>query len=385
MGRPGRGGGGGGRSSGGHSPSRISGGHRMSNGRPKSGGIMGRPGRSSSFGSTSPKVPRRPTPPPPPRLTPPPPPHPHRPPGRGGSGDYVAGMFVGSQMEKNRANNNTSQTSNSTVSKNGSTYSGGNNNYTSTARPADYKSASPKDPVNPYWIRIWSVIAVILLVITVIMGITYFWNSNQNTRNKLDVLTAYDSNCIIDNDYWFDNVSKTEKELKDFYNKTGVQPYIVINNYDPELTTDSEKTKYAEQWYDENIDNECSFLYMYFPESNPDDVGYMSYVVGKQAESVLDSDVIDTFFEYLDNDWFTDKSTDDMFYDTFKDTAWYAMKGYSVVPTIIVFAFTVCCLLLVTKYVQNSRAWEKAQETEKVLNTNIDDLAEKYAKKQEEH
>lgn len=383
MGRPGRGGS---RPFGGHSPSRSNGGNRISNGRPKSGGIMGRPGGSSSFGSTSPKAPRRPTPPPP-RLTPPPPPHPHRPPGRGGSGDFVAGMFVGSQMERNRANNNinveNSQTHNFTAGDNGSTYRGGNNNYTSTARHEDYTSMPPKDPVNPYRMqtRIWSVIAVILLVITVIMGITYFQNSNQNTRNKLDVLTAYDSDCIIDNDYWFDNVSRTEKELKDFYNKTGVQPYIVINSYNPEFTTDSEKTEYAVQWYDKNIDNECSFLYMYFPESNPDEVGYMSYVVGKQAESVLDTDVIDTFFENLDNNWYTDKSTDDMFYDTFMDTARYAMKGYSVVPTMIVFAFTVCCLLLVVKNVQNSRAWEKAQETEKVLNTNIDDLAEKYAKK----
>ena len=227
----------------------------------------------------------------------------------------MAGMFVGSQMERNRANNNinveNSQTHNFTAGDNGSTYRGGNNNYTSTARHEDYTSMPPKDPVNPYRMqtRIWSVIAVILLVITVIMGITYFQNSNQNTRNKLDVLTAYDSDCIIDNDYWFDNVSRTEKELKDFYNKTGVQPYIVINSYNPEFTTDSEKTEYAVQWYDKNIDNECSFLYMYFPESNPDEVGYMSYVVGKQAESVLDTDVIDTFFENLDNNWYTDKST----------------------------------------------------------------------------
>lgn len=381
MGRPGRGGGSGGRPSGGHSPSRSSGGHRMTNGRPKSGGSSRRPGGGFNFGSIPPKPPRRPT------L----PPRPYRPPTSSGAGDFVTGMFVGSQMEKNRTNNNTntgtSQASNSTAGSNESTYSGGNNNYTSAAQSSNYRSAPPKDPVNPHRarMRMWSVIAVILLVITVIMGITYFQNSNRNTKEKLDVLSAYNSNCIIDNDYWFDNVSQTERELKDFYNKTGVQPYIVINSYDPALTTDSEKTEYAEQWYDDNINNECSFLYMYFPESNPDDVGYMSYVVGKQAESVMDSDVIDTFFENLDNNWYTDKSTDDMFYDTFISTARYAMKGYSVVPSLIVFAFTVCCLLLVFKYTKDSRAWEKAQETEKVLNVNIDDLAEKYAKKQEEN
>ena len=112
MGRPGRGGGSGGRPSGGHSPSRSSGGHRMTSGRPKSGGSSRRPGGGFNFGSIPPKPPRRPTSPP----------RPYRPPTSSGAGDFVAGMFVGSQMEKNRTNNNTntgtSQASNSTAGSN---------------------------------------------------------------------------------------------------------------------------------------------------------------------------------------------------------------------------------------------------------------------------
>ena len=57
------------------------------------------------------------------------------------TGDFVAGMFVGSQMEKNRTNNNTntgtSQASNSTAGSNESTYSGCNNNYTSAAQSSN--------------------------------------------------------------------------------------------------------------------------------------------------------------------------------------------------------------------------------------------------------
>lgn len=328
----------------------------MSSGRPRGGGSHGSSGGGFGFGGGYH-----------PGGIPPRPPRRNR-----DNRDFLFGMLFGSQLGRGRrqgyGNRNT-----------GRMEQPGENraNYAGTG-PAGYREQ--RNPYNSK-VRFWTVVAVILLLITVIMGFLYFRNSNQNTREKLQVLNSYDSACIADNEYWFDNVSSTEGRLKDFFNKTGVQPYIVINSFDPDLTSDTEKTAYAEQWYDANIDNECSFLYMYFPESDPDEVGYMSYVVGKQAETVMDTDVVDTFWDNLDTNWYSDKSTDEMFYDTFISTARYAMKDYSPVPTVIVFALTAFSFVLVIRNTRNARSWEKAKETEKILNADIDQMAEKYAEK----
>jgi hypothetical protein len=67
--------------------------------------------------------------------------------------------------------------------------------------------------------------------------------------------------------------------LKAFYDETGVQPFIYLKGYDSSLSTDSQKTEFAEDWYEENIDDEGTFLFVYFAEPNQDeDVGFMAYV-----------------------------------------------------------------------------------------------------------
>lgn len=146
--------------------------------------------------------------------------------------------------------------------------------------------------------------------------------ASTRNREKLSTGVSFDSNCIIDELNWFDSVSKTGARLKTFYDKTGVQPYIVLLQYHPELTTDSQKEEYAQDYYENNIDNESTFLYMYFAEEDQDnDVGYMCYVNGIQVDSVMDAEAVDIFWEYLDRNWYSDMSTDELFEKAFTKTA----------------------------------------------------------------
>lgn len=147
-------------------------------------------------------------------------------------------------------------------------------------------------------------------------------SANTRNREKLNSGVSFDNNCIIDELDWFDSVSKTGTRLKTFYDKTGVQPYIVLLQYHPELTTDSQKEEYAQDYYENNIDNESTFLYMYFAEKDQDnDVGYMCYVNGIQVDSVMDAEAVDIFWEYLDRNWYSDMSTDELFEKAFTKTA----------------------------------------------------------------
>lgn len=248
-----------------------------------------------------------------------------------------------------------------------------------------------------------AVISLIIFVVILIAAFGGFPSSNSSStksvpkstqnRERLESGVGYDNNCIVDNIGWLDNVTKTEKSIKKFYDKTGVQPYIVLNAYDSTLLTDTAKEEYAKKWYDEHIKNESTFLYMYFAEPDTDnDVGYMAYVNGKQVPSVMDSEAIEIFWAYVDKYWYSDMSTDDMFTTIFTKTADRIMtksttaadvgnNAIKVIGVIIVFAGIIVVMVLRRKHKA-----EEAKETEKILNTPLngdseaDDLLKKYKK-----
>lgn len=248
-----------------------------------------------------------------------------------------------------------------------------------------------------------AIISLIIFIVVLIAAFGGFPSSNSSStksvpkstqnRERLESGVGYDNNCIVDNIGWFDNVTKTEKSIKQFYDKTGVQPYIVLNAYDSTLLTDTAKEEYAKKWYDEHIKNESTFLYMYFAEPDTDnDVGYMAYVNGKQVPSVMDSEAIEIFWAYVDKYWYSDMSTDDMFTTIFTKTADRIMtksttaadvgnNAVKVIGVIVVFAGIIAVMVIRRKHKA-----EEAKETEKILNTPLngdseaDDLLKKYKK-----
>ena len=248
-----------------------------------------------------------------------------------------------------------------------------------------------------------AIISLIIFVVVLMAAFGGFPSSNSSStksvpkstqnRERLESGIGYDNNCIVDNIGWFDNVTKAEKSIKKFYDKTGVQPYIVLNAYDSTLLTDTAKEEYAKKWYDEHIKNESTFLYMYFAEPDTDnDVGYMAYVNGKQVSSVMDSEAIEIFWAYVDKYWYSDMSTDDMFTTIFTKTADRIMtksttaadvgnNAIKVIGVIVVFAG-----IIVVMVIRRKHKAEEAKETEKILNTPLngdseaDDLLKKYKK-----
>lgn len=217
---------------------------------------------------------------------------------------------------------------------------------------------------------------------------------STHAREKLNTGVMYTADCIVDEIDWFDNTRETGKRLRAFYDKTGVQPFIVLKAYDPSLVTNEDKIKYAEQWYEDNIDNEGTFLYMYFAEYDQDgDVGFMSYVNGHAIEAMMDGEAVEIFWDNIDSYWYTDLSTDDVFVKaftktgdritekskTFADILWPFVIGFVVVIVGVVI------IRVMTKKRQIEK--ERAEETERILSTPIatgttskaeQDLLDKY-------
>lgn len=210
--------------------------------------------------------------------------------------------------------------------------------------------------------------------------------SSSYNREKLDSGNGYINDCIEDQLGWFDNESGTESRLKTFYEKTGVQPYIILLDYDSSLATEADKEQRAQELYDEYIDNESTFLYVYFSEKYEDEnsePGYMCVINGRQTGSVMDSEAIEIFWAYLDQYWYSDLSTDDMFVKCFEATAARIMTKTTtkndVIKYVLIAAAAGVVVFGVIKVVKlkHKRAREEAEETERILNTPMESLVEK--------
>lgn len=402
MGRPG--GAGGGRSGGGHSSSRSGGGHRVSGGRP--GG--GRPTGGYNFGGSSGRRPpgggssyRNPPPPMGPGY-----PGWSRPPRRN-NGGFWKGVLVG-RLFSDQKNSSGRTYGGDTYSGNQQGHSSGSTNsgnakaenvntgpgYTASGvqngnvnAGGGNVSASLAEPKIPKW---QIAVVLILAVCAVLFGV--FGSKESSSREKLTGVSAYDADCIVDEEYWFDSPSGTGNELKEFYDETGIQPEIVIKSAGADTIglTDSEKESYAQEYFDQEGFEENTFLYMYFCEEDPDTVGFMCYVNGKQVDSIMDSEAIEVFWNNLDKYWYQDMSTDDVFARTFQETAEQIMKkqrtGADIAVMLLIVTAVLAVIFGVLHYMRlksyNER--KRAAETERILNADIhemaDDLADKYNK-----
>lgn len=229
------------------------------------------------------------------------------------------------------------------------------------------------------------VLVVLAIVISIIFAVMRGGGDEVSTieRTRLADPAPYINDCIDDELGWFENESRAETRLQDFYDETGVQPYIVLHDYDPALTNDAQKEDWAQAYYEENIDNENTLLYVYFAEEYADDdVGYMAYVLGKQATSVMDSEAMDIFWGQIDRYWYSDLSTDDVFVSAFNETASIIMKTYTSgwdvakIALIVVAVVIVIAGVIVILKVKRRNEAEKAAETERILKTSMDDLVD---------
>lgn len=230
-------------------------------------------------------------------------------------------------------------------------------------------------------------IIIAIIILAVIFGSCHsYTNSSASTEIPASTYdrealtnTSFNNNCVIDELGWISNVSSVEKQLQNFFNETGVQPYVYFKEYDASLTTDAEKDAFAEDWYENNIDNEYTFLWIYFADENAEDVvGYMCYVNGYQVSSVMDSEAVDIFWAYIDSYWYSNLDTDDMIVKIFDSTAERIMQHTTTTNEIILWivcivrAIIVVIIIIYIMKLRRRHEKERNEETERILNTPLD-------------
>ena len=243
-----------------------------------------------------------------------------------------------------------------------------------------------------------TIVLVVFFIFLLLMMMSLFGCSsgptNDYNREKFNNPIAYDADCIVDELGFFVNPEETGERLKTFYNLTGVQPYIVISETVPGVNTDAQLEQYAQKYYEANIDNQNTFLYMYMGDADyteDDAPGAMVVYRGNNIKSVMDDAAVNIFWDYMDQEWRSDLETDDLFVKVYDQTAKRIMTKSTTSKDIwlwvVIIVGVVLLGLLGLYYVKlkHKREREKAAETKAILETplatadpNDDDLLKRY-------
>lgn len=199
---------------------------------------------------------------------------------------------------------------------------------------------------------------------------------NTTNREKLELGYGYTNNTLTDEIGWIKNPGQLNRNLKDFYDATGIVPYIALV-YRPEIPAGSpSQYDYAEQWYTDNLTHEGYMLLMYFSTGQEESAGVDGECVlicGKQAAAVMDEEAQSIFWAYLDRYWFSDYDEDTLFASTFQQTAKHIMQrstsGFDVMKLIVVAMILLVVVLGVLTIMKTRRKHEaeRAAETERIL------------------
>jgi uncharacterized membrane protein len=188
---------------------------------------------------------------------------------------------------------------------------------------------------------------------------------------------------------WIENETKLLAGLKNFYQKTGVQPHVYITDTvnDSNSPSVEELDNFAHALYDKLFTDEAHLLLVFFEY----DGEYITrYVCGTQAKTVIDTEAADILLDYLDRYYFDDRLTDEEFFSkAFSDAAirimtvtrspWITVLVVFLVLVVILVLFAWWSRIRRQKYLELKQAEEMLKiPLEKFKDREVEDLERKY-------
>lgn len=225
-------------------------------------------------------------------------------------------------------------------------------------------------------------IFILAILVFAFMWITLSSGRIQKSTHERTKLAASDCNTIsewyTDDLGWIHDTDTLNRGLKDFYDKTGVQPYLYItDNIDgSKKPADVEFERKLKLMYEQLFTDEGHVI-VCFLESSPSD--YATYYwAGSKAKQVLDYEGGEILLDYLDYYYTSDDLSDEEFFaKAFTKSADRMMtvqkttKQLSIVFAIV--AMTVGGIIGTSFYFfkKKKEARLQAEADAKILNTKI--------------
>ena len=240
----------------------------------------------------------------------------------------------------------------------------------------------------------FTLLAVIIIIGLLIAIFVLFSTDNAITKSTVN-REPLPKNSVVETGYytdelaWIQNPTKLTSGMKNFYKKTGVQPYLYITDTinDSHFPSDREAEAFANAVYSDLFADEAHFLLIFFEYND----NYRTwYLVGKQAKSVMDSEACDILLDYVDRYYYDNSLTDEEFFSLVFDKAGERIMKITRSPWIPALTTFIFLIIVVIAYAWWRKAKQQkkleAEQTEAILKTpletfgdsNLNDLENKY-------
>lgn len=219
-------------------------------------------------------------------------------------------------------------------------------------------------------------IGLILFLLFSVFNPSSSIEKSTRQRQPLPAGSVRETAYLTDQANWINNDRKAQEGLEYFYDKTGVQPHLLIcTDIEGEKTSDPQKIKdYAQRFYDQHFDDEGHLLLIFY---EPQPSRYASYyLAGQQAKTVIDDEAGQILLDILDANYANDQLGDEEFFSqSFKQAADQIMTVHrSPWPWLIGLGLLALLAYLLYSYWQKrQRAKRQRQkETEEILSRPIE-------------
>ncbi len=178
---------------------------------------------------------------------------------------------------------------------------------------------------------------------------------------------------------WVGSKTKLADGMKNFYDRTGVQPHLYITDTINGTHNPSEDDFRAveDEIYDSLFSDEAHVLLIFFEY----DSKYRTwYRCGSQADTVLDSEAMDILLDYLDYYYYSSLSTEEYFSESF-DEAGKRIMSVTVSPWVWVGGVAAALAIVIVAFVWWGKAKKQknleAEQKERILNTPLETFGDK--------
>ena len=230
------------------------------------------------------------------------------------------------------------------------------------------------------------------VIILLILLIALFANISQGPDGEVRASTVERgklaaSDCKMIDDWFEDNMSPRwvyndrdlVKGLRTFYEKTGVQPYLILmpNINGDVYPTQTEIENELKKRYDA-IMPDGGHVVIGFVEGVPSEYGIGVYA-GAKAEIVMDAEAREILMDYLDYYYTSDLDTEEYFVTAFEKTAEKIMKideikSQSVAKIVITVGVVLIVVVIAVAIVRAKKhKADQAKEDAKILASDLSD------------